>query len=66
MEERGLKITRNMTEYLACSEHQDEEIHSLGETGIDVGVGWKTGCGSHPQIAERIEKSVSVVRQKIT
>ena len=36
--------------------------------GIDVGGGWRTGCGSHPQSAERmeeLEESVwSVVRQE--
>ena len=36
--------------------------------GIDVGGGWRTGCGSHPQSAERVEEleeSVwSVVRQE--
>ena len=37
-------------------------------SGIDVGGGWRTGCGSHPQSAERVEEledSVwSVVRQE--
>ena len=36
--------------------------------GIDVGGGWRTGCGCHPQSAERVEEleeSVwSVVRQE--
>ena len=36
--------------------------------GIDVGGRWRTGCGSHPQSAERVEEleeSVwSVVRQE--
>ena len=32
MEERGLKISRRKTEYLGCNEHQDAEIHLLGET----------------------------------
>ena len=36
--------------------------------GIDVGGGWRIGCGSHTQSAERVEKleeSVwSVVRQE--
>ena len=35
---------------------------------IDVGGGWRTGCGSHPQSAQRVEQleeSVwSVVRQE--
>ena len=36
--------------------------------GIDVGGGWRTGCGSHPQSTERVielEDSVwSVVQQE--
>ena len=32
MEERGLKIIRNKTEYFGCNEHQDAEIHLQGET----------------------------------
>ena len=32
MEERGLKISRNKTEYLGCNEHQDAYIHLQGET----------------------------------
>ena len=32
MEERGLKICRNKTEYLGCNEHQDADIHLQGET----------------------------------
>ena len=32
MEERGLKIIGNKTEYLWCNEHQDAEIHLQGET----------------------------------
>ena len=43
---------------------ESEYIHI---PGIDVGGGCRTGCGSHPPIAERVEKleeSVwSVVRQ---
>ena len=27
MEERGLKISREKTEYLGCNEHQDANIH---------------------------------------
>ena len=57
MEARGLKISRRNTEYLGCYEHQDAEIHLHGETvKIDVGGGWRTGCGSHPQSAERVEE----------
>ena len=44
---------------------ESEDIHI---TGIDVGGGWRTGCGSHPPSAERVEEleeSVwSVVRQE--
>ena len=79
MEERGLKISGRKTEYLGCNEHQDAEIQLQGETdskesedihipGIDVGGGWRTGCGSHPPSAERVqelEESVwSIVRQE--
>ena len=32
MEERGLKISRKKTAYLACNEHQYVEIHLQGET----------------------------------
>ena len=43
--------------------------HRLHIPGIDVGGGWRTGCGSHPPSAERVEElevSVwSVVRQEI-
>ena len=71
MEERGLKISRNNTEYLhGYNEHQDAEINLLGEkveiftTLVDR---WKTGCGRQPQSAERREELVdrvwSVVRQ---
>ena len=46
----------------ACS------IHIAVLIGIDVGGGWRTGCGSHPPSAERVEEleeSVwSVVRQE--
>ena len=65
-EEPGLKISRRKTEYLGCNEHQDAEIQLQGETvkrvrdihipGIDVGRGWRTGCGSHPPSAERVEE----------
>ena len=52
---------------LSYNEHQDAEIHLQGEIvnkdsddihipGIDVGGGWRTGCGSHPQSAERVEQ----------
>ena len=43
---------------------ESEDIHI---PGIEVGGGWRTGCGSHPQSAEQmeeLEESVcSVVRQ---
>ena len=43
----------------------DEDIHIRG---INIGGGWRTGCGSHPQSAERMEELEenvwSVVRQK--
>ena len=32
MEERGLEISRNKTEYLGCNEHQDADIHLQGAT----------------------------------
>ena len=32
MEEHGLKMSRKITEYLGCNEHQDAEIHLQGET----------------------------------
>ena len=44
---------------------ESEDIHI---PGIHVGGGWRTGCGSHPPSAERVEEleeSVwSVVRQE--
>ena len=44
---------------------ESEDIHI---SGIDVGGGWRTGCGSHTSSAERVEEmeeSVwSVVRQE--
>ena len=44
---------------------EGEDIHIRG---IDIGRGWRTRCGSHPQRADRVdelEKSVwSVVQQK--
>ena len=64
---------------MGCNGHQDAEINLQGETvkimnplihipGIDVGGGWRTGCGSHTQGTERVEEleeSVwSVVRQE--
>ena len=59
MGERGLKISRRKTEYLGCNEPQDAKIHLQGETvkrvKTDVGGGWRTGCGSHPQSAEWVE-----------
>ena len=53
--------------YIFTGRHskESEDIHI---PGIDVGRGWRTGCGSHPQTAERVEEleeSVwSVVRQE--
>ena len=32
---------------------ESEDIHI---PGIDVGGGWRTGCGSHPPCAERVEE----------
>ena len=32
---------------------ESEDIHI---PGIDVGGGWRTGCGSHPPSAERVEE----------
>ena len=60
---------------MGCNEHQDVEIQLHGETsedihipGIDIGGGWRSGCGSHPLSAERVEELEesfwSVVRQK--
>ena len=74
-----MKISRRKTEYLGCNEHQDAEIQLQGETvkrviedihipGIDVGGGWRTGCGSYPPSVERVEELEervwSVVRQE--
>ena len=33
--------------------YESEDIHI---PGIDVGGGWRTGCGSHPPSAERVEE----------
>ena len=45
-----------------------KESEAIHIPGIDVGGGWRTGCGSHPPSAERLEEledSVwSVVRQE--
>ena len=47
---------------------QIKESGDIHIPGIDVGGGWTTGCGSHPQSAEQVEEleaSVwSVVRQE--
>ena len=74
-----MKISRRKTEYLGCNEHQYAEIQLQGETvkgviedihipGIDVGEGWRTGCGSYPPSAERVEELEervwSVMRQE--
>ena len=76
MEERGLKISRQNTEYLGVMTIRRRDIFTgrgIKESeyihlhGIDVGERWKTGCGSHPQsseLVEELEESVySVVRQ---
>ena len=60
MEERGLKIIRRKTEYLGCNGHQVTGIYSKASEDIhihviDVGGGWRTGCGSHPHSAELVE-----------
>ena len=51
--------------YTGRDSKESEDIHI---PGIDVGRGWRTGCGSHPQSTERVEEleeSVwSVVRQE--
>ena len=63
MEERGLEISRNNTECLGRANtktqrsiywervKESEDIH-------DFGGGWRTGCGSQPQSAERMEELV--------
>ena len=44
------------------------ESEDIQIPGIDIGGGWRSGCGSHPQSAKRmeeLEESVwSVVRQR--
>ena len=66
MEERGLKISRNNTEYLGTTStktqrsiywerlKESEDIH-------DFGGGWRTGCGRQPHSAERMEELVESV-----
>ena len=47
--------SRNKTEYLGCTGHQNAEIHLQrkavkrvkGPPWMDGGAGWRTGCGSH-------------------
>ena len=45
-----------------------KESEDIFIPGIDSGEGWITGCGSHPQSAERVEEMedsvLSVVRQE--
>ena len=67
MEERGLKISRNNTEYLGTTStktqisiywerlKESEDIHT---TLVDR---WRTGCGRQPQNAERMEELVDSV-----
>ena len=72
MEERGLKISRKVTENLWYNEHQDSEIRLHGRNTkasedihtprIDVGGGWKTGRGNHRQSAERVGEQEQSVR----
>ena len=64
MEEQGLKISMKKTEYLGCNEHQYARDPFTGRDSKeseyiripDVGGGWRTGCGSHPQSAEYVEE----------
>ena len=71
MEERGLKISRNNTEYLGKTSTKTQRsciIHLLKvKTFTTLVDRWKTGCGRQPQSAERMEELVdsvwSVVRQ---
>ena len=77
MEERGLKISRNKTECVGATNIKMQKYTGRGSKeseyihipGIYVGRGWRNGCGSHPQSAERVEEleeSVySVVRQEM-
>ena len=68
MEERGLTISRHITEYVGAmtvktqrSINREKESEDIHLTGIDVGGGWKTGCGSHPhssELMEELERSV--------
>ena len=44
-EERGLKISRKMTEYLGCN-----------DTLIPRHLRWRIGFGSHPQNADQLEE----------
>ena len=39
--------------YTGRDSKESEDIHI---PGIDVGGGWRTGCGSDPQRAERVEE----------
>ena len=74
MEERGLTISRHITDYLGAmtiktqrSIYREKESEDIHLPGIDVGGGWKTGCGSHPQsseLMEELEESVCTVVQQ--
>ena len=73
-----MKISRKKTTYLRCNEHQyardpftgrdSKESEAIHMPGIDVGGGWRTGCGSHTHSAERMEgleeRGWSVVRHE--
>ena len=37
---------------------ESEDIHT---PGIDIGLGWRTGCGCHPQRTERVDEQVERV-----
>ena len=61
-------VQRTSTHRDPFTGRDSEESENIHITGIDVGGGWRTGCGSHPQSAElveELEESVwSGVRQK--
>ena len=72
MEERGLKISRNNTEYLDTTSTKTPDPFTGRDlkkvkTFTTLVDRWRTGCGRQPQSAERMEELVdsvwSVVRQ---